>query len=98
MVVAQPVGGNVFSGTEEECHCKNENGDAHNAPLNVPESRGTMRLEGGGGEETEEQVPVGRPQLPRHVRRRTIAGANLSKATKGVKLGLHLHDKLTPRG
>lgn len=40
------MGGNVFSGTEEECHCKNENGDAHNAPLNAPESRGAMRLDG----------------------------------------------------
>lgn len=98
MAEAQPVGGNVFSGTEEECHCKNENGDAHNAPPECARKSRDDAAGGGGGEETEEQVPVGRPQLPRHVRRRTIAGANLSKATKGVKLGLHLHDKLTPRG
>lgn len=32
MVEAQLVGGNVFSGTEEECHCTNENGHAHNNP------------------------------------------------------------------
>lgn len=62
-----------------------------NTPLNALDATG-------GGGKTREQVPVGRPQLRRHVRRRTIAGTNLSKATKGVKLGLHLHDKLTPRG
>lgn len=91
MVEAQPVGGNAFSGTEEECHCTNENGHAHNRPLNALDATG-------GGEKTPEQVPVGRPQLRRHAHRRTIAGTNLSKVTKGVKLGRHLHDKLTPRG
>lgn len=29
MLLAQPVGGNVFSGTEEDCRCTNENGHAH---------------------------------------------------------------------
>lgn len=55
MAEAQPVGdGMSWVGQKKECHCTNEKGHAHNAPLNAPD-------EAGGGEKTRERVPVGRP-------------------------------------